>query len=471
MARRAYEIRRAGQRAGRDVTQIAAAISAELPQLLPLEVWRLAYGWSRPQAIAAIAAAYEEDRLAPPPVNSSMLCRWEHGQVGVSAEYSQALCRVYQASPAQLGLPLISAFLSPFDGRARYGQLHSRTPTNGYSMTGDNDAATLAAVRGSIELALEVEGPAGGALTREHLHSAVEYYALNYSKFPPAILAAEVHRTRALAGAMLRQPQDDAVRAELRLQAGWLSALVGNTAFHLADYPAAQIHLSTAARLGTTVDHPPLICWTLGAQSMTAYTQRRYPEALELAAQALEYADTPLRRAQILAWGQLRPMAAMGSAYRSDADRVAADAQDEMAADPHGEMPGRFGFDLAELQLHLAEARLLLGDHAVARTHALTSQDNIPHGRPGWGTAVIVQARAEAAAGQRSDAAALAHHVLDTIAALALRETLRLRLRALDRDLFANGDPGQPAHELRERIRSLPPLAAVRPTSDEPNSP
>jgi hypothetical protein len=48
----------------------------------------------------------------------------------------------------------------------------------------------------------------------------------------------------------------------------------------------------------------------------------------------------------------------------------------------------------------------------------------------------------EAAAGARSDAAALAHHVLDTIAALALRETLRLRLRALDRDLLIDWPVG-----------------------------
>jgi hypothetical protein len=38
---------------------------------------------------------------------------------------------------------------------------------------------------------------------------------------------------------------------QLRLLAGWLSALVGNLAFRLGDSPAAAIHFSTAARLGT----------------------------------------------------------------------------------------------------------------------------------------------------------------------------------------------------------------------------
>jgi hypothetical protein len=98
---------------------------------------------------------------------------------------------------------------------------------------------------------------------------------------------------------------------------------------------------------------------------MTAYAQRRHPDALELAAS--EYADTPLRRAQILAWGQLRALAAFEDGYRGEAERVMAQAQDQMAADPHGDQPGRFGFDTAELHLHLAEASLMLGDHGQAR--------------------------------------------------------------------------------------------------------
>lgn len=128
-----------------------------------------------------------------------------------------------------------------------------------------------------------------------------------------------------------------------------------------------------------------------------------------------------------------------------------------MAADPHGEVPGRFGFDTAELHLHLAEASLLLGDHGQARAHAEASQQHIPHGRPGWAAAVLVQARGEAARGRYSDATALAHDVLDTIAAPALRETLRVRLRDLDRDLFTAAGPGNHARELRERLHTLAP--------------
>ncbi|MGH3625801.1 MAG: hypothetical protein ACRDQ5_29190 [Sciscionella sp.] len=415
---------------------------------------------------------YTEESLAAPPVTSSMLCRWEHGDIAVSGEYGLALCRLYQATPRQLGLPRGTASLTVTGRPAEYVAVDGghATPRNGYPMTADYNA-TLAALRESIELALEVEGPAGGPLTREHLTEAVSYYALRYSSFPPTQLAGEVHRTRSLVGAMLRQPQHEAdtTRAELRLLAGWLSALVGNLTFHLGDYPAAAIHFSTAVRLGTAVGHSPLICWSLGAQSMNAYTQRRYPEALDLARQANEYADTPLRRAQILAWCELRSLAAFGDARRSEAADVMAAAQDQMAADPHGDQPGRFGFDTAELHLHLAEGSLLLGDHAQARAHAEASQQNIPHGRSGWAAAVLVQARGEAARGRYGDASALAHHVLDTLAAPALRETLRVRLRDLDHDLSTAADPSGEARELRERLHTLPRHLQADRSSDEPN--
>jgi tetratricopeptide (TPR) repeat protein len=336
-------------------------------------------------------------------------------------------------------------------------------------MTTADDGAPLAGLRESIELAMEVEGPSGGQLVREHLRTAVGYYSLNFSAFPPGQLALEVHQTRALTGAMLRKPQSDADRAELRRLAGWLSALVGNLAFVLADHTAAQIHLGTAARLGTAVGEHHLICWSLGAQAMTANAQRRFPEALDLARQALEYADTPLRRAHLLAWGQLRSLVNLGTQHRSEATQVMARAQDEMAADPDGEQPGRFGFDHAELQLHLSEASLRFGRDDEARTHAELSRAAKAVGGPGWAAATLALARAEAARRRFADAAALAAEVLDTCPPGSIRETSRVRLRDLDRELFAAADPGADARDLRERIRHLPALVPVLQLSDEPN--
>ncbi len=100
----AQQIRQRCQRRGMTEDQAAEAILAEVPQMLPLEAWRLAYGWSRPQALAGVAALYKADGLAEPPLTPAMLCRWEHGQVVPTPEYGQVLCRLYRASPEQLGL-------------------------------------------------------------------------------------------------------------------------------------------------------------------------------------------------------------------------------------------------------------------------------------------------------------------------------------------------------------------------------
>lgn len=377
------------------------------------------------------------------------------------------LCRLYQTDADQLGLGSVRVLMPTASRGSEYLRLKdTHTPANRYRMTAEDDAAALAEVRESVQLALEAEGPSGGPLVAEQLNAAWQYYAVSYSAFPPALLAIEVHRTRGLVTGMLRAPQPEVARTELRRIGGWLSALAGNLAFHLGDYPAAQIHLSTAARLGATVGDDHLTCWALGAQAMTARAQRRGAEALDLARQAFEYAATPLRRAQVLAWAELPALARLGS---SDAVRIAATAQDEFAADPDGGAPGRFGFDRAELHLHIAEANLVLADHAQARAHALDSQSATSDGRPSWVAATLTLARAEAMRGQLSDAAALGHAVLDTIPADSLRQTSRLRLRALDQDLSRAASSAAEVRDLTERLHALPPLVPVGRISDEPN--
>lgn len=300
--------------------------------LWPLEAWRLAYGWTRPQVIDAIAALYENDRLAAPPVNSAMLCRWEYGAVPPNAEYRDALTRLYRVSPDELGLAQRNGARG---GGAVGGDWYGRYESVSMPGDGDNAAAALAAVRESIQLALDVEGPAGGPGTREHIEHAIDYYALNYARFSPGTLAVEVHRCRALVTAMLEHPQPDARRRELRRHAGWLSALIGNLSFHLADHIPALIHLGTAARLATDVGEPKLTSWSLGAQSMVAHAQGRHVEALDLAQQGAAHATSPLQKAQLLSWAQLPALAQVGTP--TDVDRTATAAQREFDADPNGQ--------------------------------------------------------------------------------------------------------------------------------------
>jgi hypothetical protein len=229
-------------------------------------------------------------------------------------------------------------------------------------------------------------------------------------------------------------------------------------AFHLSDYPAAWIHLGTAARLGSSIGDARLVCWSLGAQSMVARYQHRYADALDLARQGLEHTTTPLTRAQLLAWAELPALARLGTQHRSDAELVLAAARRELDADPDGEQPGRFGFDVAEFKLHVAEARLVLDDPASAAGHAQASLAHTTVGRPGWAAATLVLASSEAQRDRPDQAAELALTVLDRIPPQALRETVRQRLTILDGILGTFDQPGLAARDLHERLRILPSL-------------
>ncbi len=453
---RAAQIRQQGQRAAWDVATIADEIARQLPEVTPLEVWRLAYGWSRPQVVAAVLELYRHAGLAEPGLTSARLCRWEHDSVQPELDYAHALARVYQVSPRRLGITLSNMVADGGYGRP------TPPPDPGAAMA-DN---ALTAVADSVQLQREIEGPGGGVATCEQLQRAVDYYTLNYARHTPATLAAEIHRCRAMVVDMLARNQQETGRRELRRLGGWLSALLGDLAFTLSDYAGAHIHLGTGARLGIAVGENRLTGWSLGVQSMVAYFGDRPLEALDLAHQANEYADTPIRRAQITAWCELRALAALG--LDDDARHAATVAQRHMDAAARDE-PGRCGFDRAELNQHLAETFLRLGDTRAARVHAGYSVELKSPGSGGWAAATVVLASAHAAEHRTTEAAVLATDVLNTVPPAALRETTRRRLVALDADLFSERHPGQASQDLHERLLTLPAHTPTQRISPEPN--
>ncbi|MFF3445028.1 hypothetical protein [Streptosporangium sp. NPDC002721] len=312
-------------------------------------------------------------------------------------------------------------------------------------------ASGLPAVRESLRLAL-LNAPYGGPLVVELAEATVEHYALNYSRHPPVILFDEVHAARGLLGDALATPADATTGAELRRAAGWLSGLLGNLAFHLADHSGARAHLAVAAAFGDQVGDAHLSAWVLGAQSMVARARHERTVALAYAQAGAEKAASPLGRAQLLGWAVLPSLAQLGRA--AEAERVLEEATGLLAADPAGGAPGRFGFDAPELDLHEAEAWLALGrtDRAIRRAEASTA-GCAPY-TPGWAAATLVLAQAEAPA-RPGDAAARALDVLERVPADRLRFTSRERLRQV---AAALGDADiATVRDLRERLRALPP--------------
>ncbi|WP_017584499.1 helix-turn-helix domain-containing protein [Nocardiopsis valliformis] len=421
LAREASRIRADQQRHGAPVPAITDQITRTLP-ITPLEAWRLAYGWSRRHVVEAVGEIYRSDRLAPPGLTTAMLCRWEHGHARPGPEYVYALARVYGIPPTQLGFPL------PTGSPGWYGH---PIPQPRQEPHMPPEYPELTAVADSIALH-------GHDARGDLAEQALEFYTQRYSDFPPRVLAAEVARCRSL---LMTHTGPDTRRV-----LGWMSALLGNLAHHTADPAGALIHLGTAARVGEQIGDPHLNSWALGAQSMVTMARSRPIEALELADRAAHHANTPLRAAQITAWCRLRPLAALGDTAALAAHTARARQDMDRAEDE----PGRFGFDRAEFELHLAEA--LLGQDPVrAAQHAHTSASLKRSGSPGWAAAVTVHARAQASQRQAEDAVALGESVLDTVPPGSLRATTHQRLRSLLGDL--GGHPG--GGTLAERVSLL----------------
>lgn len=453
----AAEIRARCVHGGGGVEQTAATICAELPEVRALEAWRLALGWPRSRTIERVGALYRSRGLRPPGLSESMLCRWEHRPYEhPSQEYVEALCTVYQAAPVSLGLD-----------RATDRDWTDRDHISGYSASGSQacapparesqvtmtTSAGLPAIRDSLHLALLAD-PTGSSAVVDLTEAAVEHYALGYSKHPPHVLFGEVHGARTLLmHALTRSTAVPApVEADLRRGVGWLSALLGNLAFHLDDPTGARVHLATAVAYGDRVGDARLAAWAWGAQAMVARAAGEHTVALAHAERAANLAPAGLPRAQAHAWARLPSLAELGR--EREADAALATATRELEADAQGWAAGRFGYDAAEHALNEGDAHRVLQRTERAMACAERSLSAVTPGTPGWAAASLLMAQAEAAPAP-SDAAQRADQVLTRIPTARLRSTSRARLAQLASALAGVDAAG--VDDLGERVRALPP--------------
>lgn len=447
----ARRLRTAGQRHHQPASEIAATLRAQLA-LHPLEAWRLAHGWSRRQVVEAVGEVYRAADRAIPGMTESMLCRWERYGVQPDPEYSRALAAVFAVRPRELGLadaavPVrhTAATSSPEPARCYARPPSSRDLGFGGVMSEPEPPPTsLSAVRDSLVLTLATSAP-GDADLHDQLDGAVAHYDRTYSHHPPGVLAGEVAATRGLvAGLLNRQPEQG--RAHLLGVCGWLSALLGNLAYHQDDDGAATTHLATALSLGTDARDRRLQAWTRGAQAMLARSRHQWRRALDLARDGYDLAATPLQQAQLIAWAQLPAQAHLGQHRETENALRHAETHLEHATFHSG----RFGMDAAEFHLHVAESAAALGDTDRAREHAdLSAAEKVPYG-PGWVAARLVRAQSDP-----DEAAETAADVLTHVAPARLRATSRRRLQSTHTLLAQNSHPQ--AEDIGARLRVLPP--------------
>jgi transcriptional regulator with XRE-family HTH domain len=446
----ARRLRTTGQREHQPVSEIATTLRTRLA-LHPLEAYRLAYGWSRRQVVEAVGEVYRAADRATPGMTESMLCRWERYGVNPDPDYARALAEVFAVSPRELGLGLAEAAAplrhAAVTSAAEPARCYARPQLSrdlGFGGVVSEPPASLSAVRDSLALTLTTSAP-GDADLHDQLDGAVAHYDRTYSQHPPGVLAGEVAATRGLVANLLTE-QPEQGRTHLLGVCGWLSALLGNLAYHQGDDGAATTHLATALRLGTDAGDRRLQAWTRGAQAMLARSQQQWHRALDLARDGYDLAATPLQQAQLLAWAQLPAQAHLGQQRETERSLHRAEAHLEHATFHSG----RFGMDAAEFHLHVAESAAALGDTARAREHAdLSASEKIPYG-PGW-----VAARLTGAQTDPDEAAETAADVLTHVTPARLRATSRRRLQTTHTLLSRTGHPY--ADDLGAQLRALPP--------------
>jgi transcriptional regulator with XRE-family HTH domain len=99
----ATEVRMDGLRRGLTIEETASRILRTCPEVLPLEAWRLAHGWTRSEVSARLDLLYTSDGLAPINVDQATLCRWEHGDRRPGQDRIDYLCRLYRTRPDRIG--------------------------------------------------------------------------------------------------------------------------------------------------------------------------------------------------------------------------------------------------------------------------------------------------------------------------------------------------------------------------------
>ena len=301
----------------------------------------------------------------------------------------------------------------------------------------------LAAITESVRLALAV----GGVGAAEAVEEAVGTFAADYSSHAPAVLLPAVADTRTAIGDALAGPLADPVAVRLKDAAGWASAMLGNLAEHLGRPGDARTHLTTAYVLAEDIGDARLACYVRGLQAMLAREAGDLDAALVFAEGAVGHARGSSERAKAAAWARARTLGEMGDASGADA------ALNDARAAFDGDVPGRFGFDEAELWLHQGEVALALGRTRDAQAAARTSAALVATTRPAWVAARLVETRALAAEGDVAGAEAVAADVLERHAPERLRATSRRRLGMLV------AETGGRLPDLAERVAALPPLA------------
>lgn len=339
-----------------------------------LKAFRLAYGWSVNQAVERVHELCRREGLGARGMTRRSVLEWESGEHHPSPDYQDLLCRVYGASPMDLGFAVDYAPGPRARSRDNRDQLQ---------------VLVRRVAAASMQHATGCELTDVGELQVDVLNGEVTRLARSYVHAAPAPLHQELVAIRDEIYRLLAARRTPAQAVDLYLLSGQVCGLLANAALDLGNRSAAMAQARVAWTYAEIIDHPGLRSWVRGLQAMIAYWGGEARTAALLAENGLVYAPAGMARARLEAIMALA-RAALGDAtgVRDGLSR-SQDAWGVSGWDTlHDEVGGEFAFTPAKLaylaagaHAHLRAARPAVENAATAiRLYEAGSQEERSYG-------------------------------------------------------------------------------------------
>lgn len=255
-----------------------------------------------------------------------------------------------------------------------------------------------------------------GAEGLDHVEASVDRLACEYFDKPFDQLAAEVSGLRQITSTLMRGTPSLAEQRHLGLMTGLLSGMLGALSLDSGDFPAADVHLEVAWRLGSEVRHDRLCCWVWALRSNAAFYRDDLVGAVELARAGRAVAAQPADALRLMSY-EARALARMGDVGGTgEALRRA----ESLVAGATLDGPGRrvSDFDLARYTVAASTSLVWIGQFPTAREYSERALALFDGPYPSLATRLIARvdlALVELHEGDLEHALALGHDVLDNL--------------------------------------------------------
>jgi hypothetical protein len=330
---------------------------------------RLARGWTLDHLITAmITATGVGERLVP-----SRVSRWERDEEEPSALYRDALCRVYQTGPVDLGLARDYRATTDATTRSTTGSEGSHegpTPAEHVDVPGVRAASLLEKVNALRRRMDEtLSGSTLSDTTVAYKEAVANQYGRTYKSEPTAVFLANILADLSDVQVLTDRKLPSSQRRDLCAVTARMAGLVSMTMVNIGRYRDAREWVHTARLAADEAADPGLRAW-VATRGAVASLHLGDPEAAAAAAREAEVLTRHhVRDVTAMAWAILaRATAVMNQPAAARSALQRAETVYERASSSHGTANNTaYAFTAGQLHFYASHALTTIGETRAAR--------------------------------------------------------------------------------------------------------